>query len=76
MVMAMFGGAMIPAMFMPSFLQRMSSLSPVRWAIHALEGSIWREFTWAELFPALAILLAIGATGMIVGSTLLSRRQD
>ncbi|QEG22802.1 ABC transporter permease [Mariniblastus fucicola] len=74
MVMAMIGGCMIPVMFMPDFIQKISFLSPVRWAISAIEGAIWRDFTFSEMLLPCGVLIGIGAVGMVVGSAILSRR--
>ena len=74
MVMAMLGGAMIPVMFMPAFLQSASVVSPITWSILAIEGAIWRQYTMAEMvFPCL-ILIGIGATGFFIGTQVLSRK--
>ncbi|MEC7598315.1 MAG: ABC transporter permease [Planctomycetota bacterium] len=74
MVMAMLGGAMIPVMFMPAFLQLASVVSPITWSILAIEGAIWRQYTLAEMvFPCL-ILIGIGATGFVIGTQVLSRK--
>lgn len=74
MVMAMLGGCMIPVMFMPDFIKRFSILSPVRWAISAIEGAIWRDYTLPEMLVPCGILIGIGTVGMIVGSAILGRR--
>ena len=74
MVMAMLGGAMIPVMFMPAFLQSASVVSPITWSILAIEGAIWRQYTMAEMvFPCL-ILIGIGATGFVIVTQVLSRK--
>ncbi|MDG2014182.1 MAG: ABC transporter permease [Pirellulaceae bacterium] len=73
MVMAMIGGAMIPVMFMPQFMQKLSYLSPIKWAILAVEGAVWREFSVAEMMLPCGILLAIGVVGMAVGTAILTR---
>jgi ABC-2 type transport system permease protein len=74
MVMAMIGGCMIPVMFMPDIIKRVSILSPVKWAIAAIEGAIWRDFTLVEMLLPCGILLGVGTVGMVVGSILLSKR--
>ncbi len=74
MLMAMLGGCMIPVMFMPEFLQTISVLSPIRWAISAIEGAIWRDFSWPELLFPCGVLLTIGVLGFSVGTTILYRR--
>jgi ABC-2 type transport system permease protein len=73
-MMAMIGGCMIPAMFLPGFLQRLSFISPIRWGILALEGAIWRDFSWAELFPSCLVLVGMGVAGFLIGTTILNRR--
>ncbi len=76
MVMAMIGGCMIPAMFMPAFMQRLGVISPVFWSIRALEGSIWRDFTWNELAVPFAVLLAFGAAGLLIGTSIITRQNQ
>ncbi|MFM7563651.1 MAG: ABC transporter permease [Planctomycetota bacterium] len=76
LVMAMLGGCMIPVMFMPAFVQQASVVSPVRWAILAIEGAVWRGFSWGEILPACAVLLGIGALGFAAGTWLLSRASQ
>ena len=73
MVMAMIGGAMIPVMFMPQFMQKLSYLSPIKWAILAVEGAVWREFSLAEMMLPCGILLVTGVVGMAVGTAILTR---
>lgn len=73
MVMAMFGGCMIPVMFMPGFIKTFSNLSPVKWSIQALEGAIWREFTLAEMAFPCVVLVGIGAVGLVTGTLMLKR---
>ncbi len=73
MVMAMLGGCMIPVMFMPQFMQSLSVVSPIRWAILSIEGAIWRDFSFTEMLLPCGILLAIGASGVAVGVQVLKR---
>ncbi|MCP4608062.1 MAG: ABC transporter permease [Planctomycetes bacterium] len=75
MIMGMFGGAMLPLAFMPSWLQRVSHVSPVKWGILALEGAIWRDFKFTEMISPCLVLLAIGFTFFLLGVWIL-RRQD
>ena len=74
MVMAMFGGCMIPVMFMPKFIERMSVLSPVKWAILAIEGAIWRQFTYAEMAMPCLILIGVGIAGILIGTAVMNKR--
>ncbi len=73
-VMAMIGGCMIPAMFLPGFLQKISFISPIRWSILSIEGAIWRDFSWQEMLFPCAVLVAIGIVGFSIGTTILYRR--
>ena len=73
MILAMFGGCMIPIMFMPSFMVPLSNLSPVKWAILSLEGAIWRGFTLAEMMFPLSVLFGVGLVTMLTGSYLIKR---
>ncbi len=72
MPLFLLGGAMIPLMVMPPWLAGLSYLSPVRWAILALEGAIWRDFSAAEMAVPCAVLLLVAATTFVVGA----RRQE
>jgi ABC-2 type transport system permease protein len=70
LVFAMFGGGMIPLMFMKGWMQTLSHFSPVKWAIYALEGAIWRGFTPEQMLLPCGILIGIGVAGFALGSRL------
>ncbi|HZW11013.1 MAG TPA: ABC transporter permease [Phycisphaerales bacterium] len=70
LVLAMFGGGMIPLMFMKGWMQTLSHFSPVKWAIYALEGAIWRGFTPEQMLLPCGILVGIGVVGFTLGSRL------
>jgi len=74
MVMAMFGGAMMPLAFMPAFMQTLSDFSPVKWSIVSLEAAIWRNYTLAEMLFPWSVLLAIGSVGFCLGLLLFQRQ--
>ncbi len=67
LMMAMFGGGMIPLFIMPSWMQNISHISPVKWAILAMEGAIWRQFTFVEMLVPCGILLAVGLVSFLIG---------
>jgi ABC-2 type transport system permease protein len=67
MPMAMLGGAMIPQFVMPPWMLALSNISPVKWAILALEGAMWRDFSLVEMALPCAILLASGAVCFAIG---------
>lgn len=74
LVLAMFGGAMMPYFLMPEWMQEVGRLSPVRWAILALEGALWRGWSWRELARPCATLIGIGMLSFTLGVMLLHRR--
>lgn len=67
MFMAMFGGAMIPLMFMPSWMKPISNFSPVKWGIYSLEGAIWRDFSFSEMLFPCVVLIGIGLIMYLIG---------
>ena len=50
MPMSLVGGGMVPQFVMPAWMSTAGTVSPVRWAILAIEGGLWRKFTLAEMF--------------------------
>ena len=75
LAMAMFGGGMVPLMVMPSWMKGLSSLSPIKWAILATEGAIWRGFSFTEIAFPCSILLGVGAVFFLTGVWIF-RRMD
>ncbi|MHC4520110.1 MAG: ABC transporter permease, partial [Planctomycetota bacterium] len=75
MLMAMFGGAMLPLFVMPTWMQRISHFSPVKWGIFAMEGAIWRNFSVVEMLMPCGILLALGAAFFGLGVVMLRRAR-
>lgn len=68
LIMAMTGGGMVPLFVMPSWLQALSVVSPVRWAILAMEGAVWRGFTLNLMLLHCGVLLAVGAICFSIGA--------
>ncbi len=69
-VMAMLGGGMLPLVFMPAWMQPLSSLSLVKWAVLAMEGAIWRGFSPLEMLLPCGILVGAGVAGFLIGASL------
>jgi ABC-2 type transport system permease protein len=76
MLMAMFGGGMIPLVFMPGFMRSLSDFSPAKWSVLALEGAIWRGFAPAEMVLPCVVLVAVGTVCLAAGGMVLSRTID
>jgi ABC-2 type transport system permease protein len=74
-LMAMLGGGMIPLIAMPEWMLTVSHVSPVKWGILALEGSIWRGFDLQEMLLPCGILVAVGVSSFALGVRILSRRD-
>ncbi len=72
-VFAMIGGAMVPLMFLPKWLQLLSNISPVKWGILAFEGAIWRNFSFGEMLLPLGVLFGIGVVSFLIGLTVFLR---
>jgi len=72
-VMSMFGGGMVPLMFMKGWMQSLSNLSPVKWLIYSLEGAIWRDLGFSQMLVPCGILIAVGCVGYGLGSWLFAR---
>jgi ABC-2 type transport system permease protein len=76
LIFSMTGGGMIPLLFMPSWMQTVSNLSPAKWSILASEGAIWRGFSYSEMLLPLGVLISIGILGFAIGATILSKAYD
>lgn len=68
LIMAMIGGGMVPQFFMPPWLNTLGVISPVRWAILALDGAVWRQFTVAEMALPCVVLVGIGVACFALGA--------
>jgi ABC-2 type transport system permease protein len=67
LVLAMMGGAMVPAVFMPDWMRTAGAISPIRWAIEAMEGAFWRGYSPAQMLTPCLVLIGIGVGGSILG---------
>ena len=70
LVFAMIGGGMFPLFIMPDWLEVLSNVSPIKWSILALEGAIWRDFTFRELLQPYLVLAAFGLVSFFIGARL------
>lgn len=74
-VMAMFGGGMIPAAFMPGFMKAMSNYDPVKWAVVSVEGAVWRGFSMGEMLLHCSVLWGFGVVSLVLGGWLVGRQS-
>jgi ABC-2 type transport system permease protein len=68
MPLSMIGGAMVPTFVMPAWIQSISFISPIRWAMLAIEGGVWRQFSIGEMALPCAILITIGIACFAIGT--------
>jgi ABC-2 type transport system permease protein len=66
--MSLLGGGMVPLFAMPPWMMTASQISPVKWAILALEGAIWRGFTLQEMMLPCGILTILGIVCFLIGT--------
>lgn len=76
LLLAMFGGAMVPLFIMPGWMQSLASFSPVKWAILAIEGPLWRGFGVSEMLMPCGVLLGVGAGTFAVGAGVFGRMEE
>ncbi len=65
--MAMLGGGMVPRFLMPHWMQSLSAISPVSWAIKAMEGAVWRGFSTSEMLLPWCVLVGVGLFFFAIG---------
>ena len=74
LVFAFLGGAFFQIDQLPSAVRRFAPFSPFYWGTTGFQGLIRDGGGLAEVLPNIAVLAAIGATGLVIGSSLLRRK--
>jgi len=64
----MLGGGMVPLFLMPGWMSAASNFSPAKWAVLALEGAIWRGFSFGEMLLPCGVLVLIGVFCFVIGT--------
>ncbi len=67
-LLAMVGGGTVPLSAMPPWLESLSRLSPFNWAVTAVEGAVWRGFSFTEMLAPCASLLLLGGIFFVAGA--------
>lgn len=73
MPFAMVGGGMIPLIAMPPWLLSLSDFSPFKWGILAMEGAVWRGFTFVDMLTPCGVLCGIGVVFFAIGVAVFRR---
>jgi len=55
--MVMLGGAWVPTMFFPQWMQKITVVVPTRWAMDGLDGMTWRGLGLSAALVPMAMLL-------------------
>ena len=71
LVCAAFGGGMVPLIALPNWMRKAGSFSPIKWSILAIEGAVWRNFTFKEMLSPCGILILISILCLFVTFRLL-----
>ncbi|MEO7597778.1 MAG: ABC transporter permease [Opitutus sp.] len=68
LLMCSVGGAWFPVTLMPHFIQQLSKLTLVYWAMEGFDQVLWANGSLADLAPSLGVLLAmtVGVMGVAV----------
>lgn len=74
LLMVMLGGAWVPTFIFPAWLQRLTLIVPVRWAVDGLDAMTWRGIGSAGALVPVAVLL--GFTAMFAAVAALRFRWE
>jgi ABC-2 type transport system permease protein len=61
LVVVMLGGAWVPTFIFPAWLQQLTMVVPVRWAMDGLDGMTWRGLPLAAAVAPTVVLLSFAA---------------
>ncbi len=75
LLLTMFGGGMVPIEFLPIWMQHIGSISPVKWGVSAIEGALWRQFSYRDLRTSLMLLFAAGTSCLAIGCWIFQRPE-
>ena len=60
-MMVMLGGAWVPTFVFPAWLQQVTLVVPVRWAVDGLDAMTWRGIGFSGAMAPTLVLLAFAA---------------
>ena len=70
LMMVMLGGAWVPTFIFPGWLQRVTLIVPVRWAVDGLDAMTWRGLPLSAAIGPVAVLVGFAA---VFGTVAVSR---
>jgi ABC-2 type transport system permease protein len=68
LMMVMLGGAWVPTFIFPAWLQQLTFIVPVRWAVDGLDAMTWRGISSAGAIAPILVLLAFAAGFALVAA--------
>jgi ABC-2 type transport system permease protein len=68
LMMVMLGGAWVPTFIFPAWLQQLTLVVPVRWAVDGLDAMTWRGIGSSGAVAPILVLLAFAAVFSIVAA--------
>jgi ABC-2 type transport system permease protein len=66
LVMVMLGGAWVPAFLFPAWLQQLTWLVPVRWAVEGLDAMTWRGLGIQDVLVPVSLLIGFAVVCGVV----------
>jgi len=68
LIMVMLGGAWVPAFVFPAWLQQVTLIVPVRWAVDGFDAMTWRGIGLAGAVMPIAVLVGFAAAFMAIAA--------
>jgi ABC-2 type transport system permease protein len=75
LIMSSVGGSMFPRYFMPQAMQKAGLLTINAWAIDGFTKVFWRDLPLTDLWPQVAVLVAVGVV-LFVAARRVARRWE
>jgi ABC-2 type transport system permease protein len=72
-MLALIGGGSVPLFILPPLVQKIASVSPFKWASQAIEGAVWRGYTFHDMLLPVGVLLGMGVIGYAIGASAMKR---
>lgn len=73
-VLAAFGGIMVPKFVMPDFMQTLAGFSPMNWGLEGFLDITLREGRAVDVFPETGLLVGFGLIMVLITSLILKRK--
>src|SRR5262249_26110379 len=69
LILVMLGGAWVPAFVFPAWLQQLTLIVPVRWAVDGFDAMTWRGIGFSGAAMPMAVLVGFATTFMLIAAT-------